>query len=52
MVTHDAYVASFCSRILIFRDGQIIDELQKNEKNHKDFFEAIVSKTSKLEEIY
>lgn len=52
MVTHDAYVASFCDRILIFRDGQIIDELKKNEKNHKDFFETIVSKTTKLEAIY
>ncbi|HDR8349738.1 TPA: ABC transporter ATP-binding protein, partial [Bacillus cereus] len=39
MVTHDAYAASFSSRILIFKDGNIIKELKKNKQNRKEFFE-------------
>ena len=37
MVTHDAYAASFSSRILIFKDGNIIKELKKNKQNRKEF---------------
>ncbi|MCU4787032.1 ABC transporter ATP-binding protein, partial [Bacillus cereus] len=36
MVTHDAYAASFSSRILIFKDGNIIKELKKNKQNRKE----------------
>ncbi|HHT7180344.1 TPA: ABC transporter ATP-binding protein, partial [Bacillus cereus] len=42
MVTHDAYAASFSSRILIFKDGNIIKELKKNKQNRKEFFEEIL----------
>lgn len=30
MVTHDAYVASFCDRVLIIKDGMLYQELYKN----------------------
>ncbi|RXJ16909.1 ABC transporter ATP-binding protein [Bacillus albus] len=50
MVTHDAYAASFSSRILIFKDGNIIKELKKNKQNRKEFFEEILKKISKIDE--
>lgn len=37
MVTHDAYAASFSSRILIFKDGSIIKELRNNGQGRKEF---------------
>ncbi|MGH0777043.1 ABC transporter ATP-binding protein [Bacillus cereus] len=50
MVTHDAYAASFTSRILIFKDGNIIKELKKNKQNRKEFFEEILKEISKIDE--
>ena len=50
MVTHDAYAASFSSRILIFKDGNIIKELKKNKQNRKEFFEEILKEISKIDE--
>ncbi|WP_368905638.1 ABC transporter ATP-binding protein [Bacillus wiedmannii] len=50
MVTHDAYAASFSSRILIFKDGNIIKELKKNKQNRKEFFEEILKGISKIDE--
>ena len=32
LVTHDAYVASFCNRVIFVKDGNIEVELRKNEK--------------------
>lgn len=50
MVTHDAYAASFASRILIFKDGKIIKELKRSRKERKAFFEDILSEVAKLDE--
>lgn len=50
MVTHDAYAASFSSRILIFKDGNIIKELRRNDKDRKAFFDEILSEISKIDE--
>lgn len=49
MVTHDAYTASFSSRILIFQDGQIIKELKRNGRNRTEFFEEIIQEVTKIE---
>ena len=49
MVTHDPYAASFANRILIFKDGHIIQELHKTNKNRKIFYEQIVEEVSKLD---
>lgn len=49
MVTHDAYAASFANRILIFKDGCIIRELQKDHGNRRDFYEAIANEIAKLD---
>ncbi|GAB0171290.1 ABC transporter ATP-binding protein [Lysinibacillus sp. CTST325] len=47
MVTHDAYAASFSSRILLFKDGNIIKELKRNNQTRIQFFEEILREISK-----
>lgn len=42
MVTHDPFSASFCKRILFLKDGKIFNEIQKGEKNRKEFFNEIL----------
>lgn len=42
MVTHDAFSASYCSRILFLKDGQIFHELIKGEKSRKIFLQNIL----------
>jgi len=42
MVTHDAFSASFCSRVLFLKDGKIFNEIIKGEKSRKEFFEEIL----------
>lgn len=42
MVTHDAFTASYCSRILFIKDGRIFNELIKGESSRKDFFTKII----------
>ncbi|MGG0730230.1 ABC transporter ATP-binding protein [Bacillus paramycoides] len=49
MVTHDAYAASFSSRILIFKDGNVVKELRKNKQDRKEFFEEILKEISKID---
>jgi len=43
MVTHDSVAASFCSRVLFLKDGQIYSELYKGEKDRKQFFQEILN---------
>lgn len=43
MVTHDAFSASYASRILILRDGEIFTELRKGNDSRTMFFEKILS---------
>lgn len=42
MVTHDVFSASYCSRVLFLRDGQIFTEIRKADKKRKDFFQEIL----------
>ena len=49
MVTHDPYAASFANRILIFKDGHIIQELKKANNDRQFFYEQIVEEVSKLD---
>lgn len=41
MVTHDAFAASYCNRILFIKDGKIHAKLDKSE-SRKDFFYRIL----------
>lgn len=43
MVTHDAFAASFCERILFIQDGALSTELHKAGKTRKEFFQEILS---------
>lgn len=43
MVTHDAFAASFCERILFIQDGQVSKELIKGNQTRKQFFEHILN---------
>lgn len=42
MVTHDAYAASFCRRIIFIQDGQLATEIFKGTKTRKQFFENVL----------
>ena len=43
MVTHDAYSASYASRILFLRDGVIFAEIQKENDTQQVFFDKILN---------
>ena len=49
MVTHDAYAASFADRIMIFKDGCIIQELFKQNADRRTFYESIAREVAKLD---
>jgi len=49
MVTHDAYAASFADRIMIFKDGCIIQELFKQNADRRAFYESIAREVAKLD---
>lgn len=42
MVTHDAFSASYCGRILFLKDGKIFHELVRGEKSRKVFLQEIL----------
>jgi putative ABC transport system ATP-binding protein len=42
MVTHDAFTASYCSRILFIKDGRLFNELIKGNSTRKEFFNKII----------
>ena len=42
MVTHDAFSASYCSRILFLKDGKIFYELIRGEKKRGRFLQEIL----------
>ena len=43
MVTHDAFTASYASRILFLKDGEIFMELRKGNDSRSDFFDKILN---------
>ena len=42
MVTHDAFTASYCHRILFIKDGKVFNELVRGEDTRKQFFNKII----------
>ena len=42
MVTHDAFTASYCRRILFIKDGRPFTELVRGTSGRKDFFARII----------
>ncbi|NCB62773.1 MAG: ABC transporter ATP-binding protein [Clostridia bacterium] len=48
MVTHDAFTASWCRRILFLRDGRLFQELKREGQDRKQFFGRILAVVSEL----
>ena len=42
MVTHDAFTASYASRVIFIKDGKIFSEIMKGEDTRKEFFDKII----------
>lgn len=42
MVTHDPVAASYCSRVIFIRDGQIYTQLNKGDESRQSFFNDII----------
>lgn len=47
MVTHDAKVASYCSRLIFLKDGMILEEISRGE-SQKEFYQEIIRKIDEL----
>ncbi|WP_410768436.1 ABC transporter ATP-binding protein [Fontibacillus sp. BL9] len=47
MVTHDAFAASFCHRVLFIKDGRLYNEIYRGE-NRQTFFQKIIDMMSLL----
>ncbi|AIF67344.1 ABC transporter ATP-binding protein [Terribacillus saccharophilus] len=43
MVTHDPAAASYCSRVIFIKDGQIYTQLNKGQQERQAFFKDIMS---------
>ena len=48
MVTHDAYVGSFASRVLFLKDGGIWNMLYKGDRSREEMYREILSSLSVL----
>ena len=48
MVTHDAFTASFASRVVFIKDGKVFNEFIKGNDSRKEFFEKIIDVVSFL----
>ena len=48
MVTHDAFTASYCKRILFIKDGKIFNEIIRGKDIRKEFFDRIMEVISLL----
>ena len=42
MVTHDAFTASYASRVIFIKDGKIFKEIYKGNDTRKEFFDKII----------
>jgi putative ABC transport system ATP-binding protein len=48
LITHDAYIASYCRRIIFIKDGLFFSEIVSS-KGRKEFFDKIINMLSVLE---
>ena len=42
MVTHDAFTASYASRVIFIKDGKLFNELVRGNDSRKEFFDKII----------
>lgn len=48
MVTHDAFTASYASRVIFIKDGMIFHEIRKGQDTRKQFFDRIIDVVTML----
>lgn len=48
MVTHDAFTASYASRVIFIKDGRIFNKLLREGRNRKEFFDDIMDVVTML----
>ncbi|GLY08826.1 ABC transporter ATP-binding protein [Pseudobacillus badius] len=48
MVTHDAYAASFCKRVIFIKDGRLFMEIHKEQQSRKQFFQQVLEVLASL----
>lgn len=48
MVTHDAFSASYCKRIIFIKDGKLFNELIRGSETRREFFNRIMEVISLL----
>ncbi|MNG34687.1 ABC transporter ATP-binding protein YxdL [compost metagenome] len=48
IVTHDAFAASYCTRVVFIKDGQLFTELNKGTSSRKEFFNKVMDVLSVL----
>lgn len=48
MVIHDAFTASYASRVIFIKDGRIFNELLREGRNRKEFFDDIMDVVTML----
>lgn len=42
MVTHDAFTASYATRVIFIKDGKVFNEIQRGTDTRKEFFDKII----------
>ncbi|MDD3363287.1 MAG: ABC transporter ATP-binding protein [Hespellia sp.] len=42
MVTHDAFTASYATRVIFIKDGKLFNEIHKGDSSRKAFFDQII----------
>ena len=48
MVTHDAFSASYASKVIFIKDGKVFNQFNRGEANRKQFFDKIIDVVSLL----
>lgn len=48
LVTHDAFAASYCERVIFIKDGKLFTELVKGKSSRKEFFQKVLDVLSAL----
>ena len=49
MVTHDAFTASYCRRIIFIKDGLLFNELVRGDMSRRQFYQSILTVLSVME---
>ena len=48
IVTHDAFTASYCKKIMFIQDGKIFKQINRGDDTRKEFFDKIIEVISEL----